>query len=151
MLLFIANLFGVSVARLLVYTGIIVALFVGALAIRQHYINKGYHSAIEAVKKQDAKAVAGANKVEEKTAVCTETSGYWLQVGGRGMKIVLWIAVAAMLGGCAGQMPARVKGECKVFDDPGFAVQGKRLKDKQWIGKAQETGIQVCGWNRPTK
>jgi hypothetical protein len=76
-LLFIANLFGVSVARLLVYSGIVVALAVGALAIRQHYINKGYHSAIEAVKKQDAKAVAAANKVEEKTAVCTETSGYW--------------------------------------------------------------------------
>jgi len=36
-----------------------------------------------------------------------------------------------------------------VFTDPGFAVQGKRLKDKQWIGKTQEQGIQVCGWARP--
>jgi hypothetical protein len=40
-------------------------------------------------------------------------------------------------------------GECKVFDDPGFAVQGARLKDKQWIGATQEKGIDVCGWKRP--
>lgn len=67
------------------------------------------------------------------------------------MRIVLAIAAVVLLGGCAGQMPASVKGECKIFDDPAFAVQGKRLKDKQWIGKTQETGIQVCGWKRPTK
>jgi hypothetical protein len=48
-------------------------------------------------------------------------------------------------------MPASVSGECRVFHDPGFAVQGKRLKDKQWIGKTQEQGIQVCNWKRPSK
>jgi hypothetical protein len=40
-------------------------------------------------------------------------------------------------------------GECGAFKDPKFAVQGKRLKDKRWIGTTQETGIQVCGWQRP--
>jgi hypothetical protein len=76
-LLFIANLLGISVSRLVVYAGIALAIVVGALTIRQHYINKGYASAIAAVKKQDDKAVAAANKVEKKAAVCTETSGYW--------------------------------------------------------------------------
>jgi hypothetical protein len=68
------------------------------------------------------------------------------------MRIVLAIFAAAFMAGCAGQTPASVEnGECKVFSDPGFAVQGKRLKDKQWIGKTQEQGISVCGWKRPTK
>jgi hypothetical protein len=57
-----------------------------------------------------------------------------------------------MLGGCAGVGPASVLGgECRVFKDPGFAVRGKRLKDSQWIGRTQETGISVCKWKRPTK
>lgn len=62
-----------------------------------------------------------------------------------------WIIVfsALTLGGCASVKPATVTGECRVFKDPGFAVQGKRLKDKQWIGRTQEQGIQVCGWKRP--
>jgi hypothetical protein len=77
-LLIIANLFGISVFRLLVYTGIAVAIIVGALTIRQHYINKGYASAIASVKKQDAKAVAAAVKVEKKAAACQDgINGYW--------------------------------------------------------------------------
>lgn len=75
--LFIANLFGISVFRLAVYAAIFVAVVTGALVVRQHYINKGYHSAIEAVKKQDDKAVAAAVKVEKKAAECTEANGYW--------------------------------------------------------------------------
>jgi len=65
------------------------------------------------------------------------------------MKIIAMAALALLLAGCASNRPASVDGECKVFTDPGFAVQGKRLKDKQWIGKTQEQGIQVCGWARP--
>lgn len=61
------------------------------------------------------------------------------------------ILLVLLLGGCTGFKPASVEGECKVFDDdPGFAVQGKRLKDKQWIGRVQEKGIEICGWERPT-
>lgn len=60
------------------------------------------------------------------------------------------LAAATMLGGCASSSPASVLGgECRVFKDPGFAVRGKRLKDSQWIGRTQETGITVCGWKRP--
>lgn len=60
------------------------------------------------------------------------------------------ILIGFLLGGCASMAPASVQnGECKVFHDPGFAVRGKRLKDAQWIGRTQETGIDVCGWKRP--
>jgi len=76
-LLFVANLFGISVFRLIVYALAVVAVIVGALTIRQHYINKGYQAALVAVKKQDNIAIDAARKVEKKAAVCTETSGYW--------------------------------------------------------------------------
>ena len=64
-----------------------------------------------------------------------------------------WIVIfaALALGGCAGQMPASVGGECRLFHDPGFAVRGKRVQDSRWIGATQEVGIQACGWKRPTK
>jgi hypothetical protein len=65
------------------------------------------------------------------------------------LKAVLAAAAALSLSACASSMPASVEGECKIFSDPGFAVQGKRLKDKQWVGKTQEVGINVCGWKRP--
>ncbi len=62
----------------------------------------------------------------------------------------LAMALCLVVAGCAGFKPASVEGECTIFDDPGFAVQGKRLKDKQWIGKTQEKGVTICGWKRPT-
>lgn len=67
------------------------------------------------------------------------------------MKNILIVAcVGLLLGGCASTRPASVMGgECKVFKDPGFVVRGKRLKDSQWIGRTQETGINVCRWKRP--
>lgn len=66
-------------------------------------------------------------------------------------RFVILIGVGFTLSGCAGIGPASVMGgECKVFDDPGFAVQGKRLKDSRWIGRTQEKGIQICRWKRPS-
>ena len=58
-------------------------------------------------------------------------------------------ALAVLMSGCAGRMPASVSGECRVFDDPGFAVRGKTLRDSRWIGSTQEKGIVTCGWIRP--
>ena len=67
------------------------------------------------------------------------------------MKFMLIAIVALMLGGCATTTPSSVMGgECRIFHDPGFAVRGARLKDNQWIGRTQETGIRVCKWKRPT-
>ncbi len=67
------------------------------------------------------------------------------------LQMIAVLCTVATLGGCATMaQPASVRGgECKVFHDPGFAVRGKRLRDSQWIGRTQETGIQVCGWRRP--
>jgi hypothetical protein len=66
------------------------------------------------------------------------------------MRLLLIVLTGVTLSGCATMGPASVAGgECKVFHDPGFAVRGKRLKDSQWIGNAQETGIRVCHWQRP--
>jgi hypothetical protein len=73
----IAEFFGISVLRLAIYASCIALALGGALTIRQHYINKGYASAIAAVKKQDDRAVAAANKVEQKTAACSDANGYW--------------------------------------------------------------------------
>lgn len=67
------------------------------------------------------------------------------------MKIFSLMIVALALAGCAGKMPASIGGECRVFTDPGFAVQGKRVADRRWIGATQEKGIDVCGWKRPQK
>ena len=64
------------------------------------------------------------------------------------MKWIVLIGVLA-LAGCASTRPATIGGECRVFHDPGFAVQGKRLKDRRWIGATQEVGISTCGWKRP--
>ncbi len=70
------------------------------------------------------------------------------------MKIFLRLFLVCLSGlalaSCASMSPASVAGgECKVFHDPGFAVRGKRVQDSQWIGRTQETGIQVCNWKRP--
>jgi hypothetical protein len=76
-LVMLAGFFGISVVRLALYAALATAVAGGALAIRQHYINKGYQSAISAVKKQDARAVDAAEKVEQKATVCTGQNGYW--------------------------------------------------------------------------
>lgn len=62
------------------------------------------------------------------------------------------VLAALVCASCAGNRPASVLGgECHVFDDPGFAVRGKRPQDNKWIGATQEKGIEVCGWKRPTR
>lgn len=62
-----------------------------------------------------------------------------------------FLVAALVLGGCAGVRPATIGGECRMFRDPGFAVRGKRVQDRRWIGATQEVGIQSCGWKRPVK
>jgi hypothetical protein len=66
------------------------------------------------------------------------------------MRYIIFVCAAMLLGACAtNNEPATIAAECKVFTDPGFAVQGKRLKDKQWIGTTQQKGIDVCDWKLP--
>jgi hypothetical protein len=66
-------------------------------------------------------------------------------------KIIPIVALLALAGCASNNAPASVVGECKVFTDPGFRVMGVRSKDKQWIANTTETGIQVCGWQRPAR
>lgn len=72
----IAGWFGISPIRLIIYAVSVFAVVTGALTIRQHYINKGYKNAIAAVKKQDDRAVAAADKVQQKADECSANS-WW--------------------------------------------------------------------------
>jgi hypothetical protein len=76
LILTVAGWFGISPFRLIAYAAIVAAVIVGAITIRQHYINLGYHNAIVAVKKQDDKAKAAAEKVERKANECA-ADNYW--------------------------------------------------------------------------
>lgn len=76
-LMIIANVFGISVFRLLMYGAILAVIVSGALTIRHHYVKIGYTKAIADVKKQDDRAVDAANKVEETAKACDDTNGYW--------------------------------------------------------------------------
>lgn len=76
-ILWIANLFGISIIRLAIYAACVAAVIGTGITIRQHYVNLGYSKAIAAVKKQDDRAVEAATKVEQKAAVCTDTNGFW--------------------------------------------------------------------------
>jgi hypothetical protein len=75
-ILTIASFFGISPLRLIVYTVAVIAVIVGALTIRQHFVNEGYSKALVAVKKQDDRAVAAADKVQQAADECTNQS-YW--------------------------------------------------------------------------
>lgn len=75
-ILFIANLFGISVFRLIIYAVCITAVIAAGITIRQHYVNLGYSKAIAAVKKQDDRAVAAADKVQQRADECSGSS-WW--------------------------------------------------------------------------
>lgn len=76
-ILTIAGWFGINPIRLIIYGALAVSVAVGAIAVRQHYINKGWYAHKAAVDKQDGNAVATSAKVEKKTAACSDTNGYW--------------------------------------------------------------------------
>lgn len=72
----IAGFLGISALRLGIYAALVALVLGGAAIVRQHYINKGYDSAITAVKKQDDRAAAAADKVRRKADECAENS-WW--------------------------------------------------------------------------
>ena len=67
------------------------------------------------------------------------------------IKVIASLALGLLLVGCAGpNTPASIYGgECRIFSDPGFRVRGLTTRDNRWIATTQETGIQVCRWQRP--
>jgi len=74
----IANLFGISIFRLVAYAAIVVAVTTGALAIRHHYVALGYSKALVEVSKQNDVTKAAADEVGAKADKCAEgINGYW--------------------------------------------------------------------------
>jgi predicted RNA methylase len=64
-------------------------------------------------------------------------------------KLLLLAFAAAALSACQTTGRASLAGECAAFQNPGFAVQGKRRLDQRVIDHWLETGIVVCSWPRP--
>lgn len=79
MIITLAARLGISalLVRVILYLLLATTLGAGVLAVRQHYVNLGWHKAISAVKKQDDRAVEAADRVQERAAKCDETNGYW--------------------------------------------------------------------------
>lgn len=75
-LLFIANLFGISILRLVIYAICIVAVIVAGITIRQHYINVGWYEHAAKIKKQDDRAAAAADEVQKAADACAADS-WW--------------------------------------------------------------------------
>lgn len=66
------------------------------------------------------------------------------------MRILMIVAAALALSGCASTGPASIKGgECRVFERPEYAVRGKKPYDQDWIDSQVEGGVGACGWKRP--
>lgn len=75
----IAAFFGISTLRLIVYSALGVSIVVGALTIRQHYINIGYQKAIHAIAVKDASAIKDADDAERAVKDCYARGGTWDQ------------------------------------------------------------------------
>jgi hypothetical protein len=78
----IAAALGISPFRLFAYAGIAFAVITGAVALRQHYVNTGWDSALEAVKAQDATAKEAAQKVQRTVDDCYAANGTWSVITG---------------------------------------------------------------------
>lgn len=63
------------------------------------------------------------------------------------------LAVALFLGGCASHRgPGSIAGgECKIFEAPKYAVQGKTQYDQDWVDSTIEGGVGGCHWKRPAQ
>lgn len=75
-IILIAQFFGISPLRLIIYTAVTIAVIIAGFTIRQHFVNEGYSHAIAAVKKQDDRAVAAADKVQQRADECSGNS-WW--------------------------------------------------------------------------
>ena len=76
-ILAIANLFGISVFRLIMYAGIAIAVISALVAVRQHYVNVGWNSHKAAVERQDNIAVAASREVQKRADACSDQNGFW--------------------------------------------------------------------------
>lgn len=76
-ILAVCSFLGINPLRLAIYAVVFVAVVVGALTIRQHYVNEGWRKHAAAVEKQDNRAIAANREVEKKANECSDTNGFW--------------------------------------------------------------------------
>lgn len=76
-ILAIANMFGISVFRLIMYAGIAIAVISALVAVRQHYVNVGWEKHRAAVERQDNIAISASREVQRRTDACSEQNGFW--------------------------------------------------------------------------
>lgn len=77
----IAAFFGISPLRIIAYAAIIAAAIIGALTIRQHYINVGWQKAMHAIAAKDKAAIKDADDAERAVKDCYARGGTWDQGG----------------------------------------------------------------------
>ena len=70
------------------------------------------------------------------------------------MKIILtmlFAGAAVALAGCGDREALRsvVGSECKIFERPEYAVEGRTRYDQRWIDRQVEGGVGGCSWPRP--
>lgn len=68
--------------RAWLYAGIVVAVVAAGIIVRQHYINAGWDSALESVKKQDGTAREAASKAQMDVDRCYDAGGVWSTITG---------------------------------------------------------------------
>lgn len=73
----IGTLLGISPLRVIAYFIVIVLVVGGALTIRQHYIDVGWHKHAAKIEKQDNAAIAVDKRVESDLKKCTDSNGFW--------------------------------------------------------------------------
>ena len=76
-IIMIANMFGISAFRLIMYAVCVVAVIGALLVVRQHYVNEGWRKHAAAVEKQDNRAVEANRRVEEQADKCSNDNGFW--------------------------------------------------------------------------
>lgn len=76
-ILAIANLFGISVFRLVAYISAIIIVIIALGTVRQHYINVGWYKHAAKIEKQDNAAIAVDKKVEQDAQKCSDDNGFW--------------------------------------------------------------------------
>jgi hypothetical protein len=78
----IAAALGISPLRLMIYAGLALAVITAGVTIRNHYVNVGWDTALEAVKKQDTNAKAAASQVQRTVDDCYNENGTWSVITG---------------------------------------------------------------------
>lgn len=69
--------------RYWIYGAAAVAVVLGLVALRQHYVNAGWDSALDAVKQQNAVAAEAASKAQMTVDRCYAQGGMWSTISGK--------------------------------------------------------------------